>query len=53
MYVQSIQHELHLWIYYMSKFLNTFAANFEFIIIINSRHLTTNPYNPNFFNFLN
>jgi hypothetical protein len=26
------QHELHLWIYYMSKFLNTS----EFIIMINS-----------------
>ena len=29
------QHELHLWIYYMSKFLNTS----EFIIMINSRQL--------------
>ena len=29
------QHELHLWIYYMSKFLNTS----EFIIMINSRHI--------------
>ena len=43
----SSQHELHLWIYYMSKFLHVriyhydkFAANFEFIIIINLRHLT-------------
>jgi hypothetical protein len=30
-----LQHELHLWIYYMSKFLNTS----EFIIMINSRHI--------------
>jgi hypothetical protein len=30
-----IQHELHLWIYYMSKFLNTS----EFISMINSRHI--------------
>jgi hypothetical protein len=30
-----MQHELHLWIYYMSKFLNTS----EFIIMINSRHI--------------
>jgi type II secretory pathway component PulJ len=29
------QHELHLWIYYMSKFLNTS----EFIIMINSRQI--------------
>jgi hypothetical protein len=28
-------HELHLWIYYMSEFLNTS----EFIIMINSRHI--------------
>jgi hypothetical protein len=33
------QHELHLWIYYMSKFLNTS----EFIIMTNSRRLTHNP----------
>jgi hypothetical protein len=30
-----LQHELHLWIYYMSKFLNTP----EFIIMINSRQI--------------
>jgi hypothetical protein len=30
-----LQHELHLWIYYMSKFLNTS----EFIIMINSRQI--------------
>ena len=29
------QHELHLWIYYTSKFLNTS----EFIIMINSRQI--------------
>jgi hypothetical protein len=29
------QHELHLWIYYYSKFLNTS----EFIIMINSRQI--------------
>jgi hypothetical protein len=47
---REIQHELHLWIYYMSKFLNTsefiidkFAAHFQFIIIINSQHLKPNP----------
>jgi hypothetical protein len=34
------QHELHLWIYYMSKFLNTSEFIIEFIIIKNSRHLT-------------
>jgi hypothetical protein len=33
------QHELHLWIYYMSKFLNTS----EFIIMINSRHILNLP----------
>jgi hypothetical protein len=36
-----IQHELQLWIYYMSKLLNTS----EFINMINSRHLT--PANTN------
>jgi hypothetical protein len=30
-----LQHELHLWIYYYSKFLNTS----EFIIMINSRQI--------------
>ena len=33
--MQNVQHELHLWIYYYSKFLNTS----EFIIMINSRHI--------------
>jgi surface polysaccharide O-acyltransferase-like enzyme len=36
--IEWMQHELHLWIYYMSKFLNTS----EFINMINSRHLTPN-----------
>jgi hypothetical protein len=31
----TLQHELHLLIYYYSKFLNTS----EFIIMINSRHI--------------
>jgi hypothetical protein len=34
-YLGGKQHELHLWIYYTSKFLNTS----EFIIMINSRHI--------------
>jgi hypothetical protein len=34
-YSANCQHELHLWIYYMSKFLNTS----EFIIMVNSRHI--------------
>jgi hypothetical protein len=34
-FMYKCQHELHLWIYYMSKFLNTS----EFIIMINSRQI--------------
>jgi hypothetical protein len=34
-WMSKYQHELHLWIYYVSKFLNTS----EFIIMINSRHI--------------